>query len=135
MSMWSKRMGLACALAAVVANGACSESKSPNEPTPMPAMLEVTTGQTVGLPGTNLTFTLQGQPYYCPPYASCLPPPPLRLTAQVGNRPPIELTMAYAFEGPQVAQPVDGYLIRVGPWTYLPDGRARVPLFIEIAPR
>jgi hypothetical protein len=131
MSTWSKRMVGVWGLAAVVASGACSESRTPNEPTALPATLEITTGQIVTLPGTSLTFSLQGQPYYCPPNASCLPAPPLRLTARAGSRPPIELSLAIAFEGPQTAQPVDGYLVTVWPWTYLPDGTAHVKLVID----
>jgi hypothetical protein len=131
MSKWSRRMAVVCGLAMVVASAACDESRSPNDPAPLPATLELTTGQVVALPGTALTFSLQGQPYYCPPNASCLPPPPLRLTAQVAGRPPVELSLAIAFEGPQAAQPVDGYVVTVWPWAYLPDGTARVKLVVD----
>jgi hypothetical protein len=133
MPLSSRRSLTLAVIALAAAIAGCSNHGSPTEPTALPATIEILTGQTLTVPGTDLTFTFaEAEPPRCPPNANCLAGAPgLRLTARVGRRDPVPVYLVWATDGPGVQQPVDGYLIGVGPLARDANGVWHLTLFLE----
>jgi hypothetical protein len=127
-----RRCAAICGVLALAALAACSES--PNEPSRLPTTVVMVTGQTTTVPGTDVELRLEALGP-CPPNASCLAGPRARLTARIGGRAPVDVFLAYNFEGPPVPQVIDGYSVALRSFTEEVDGRVRVVLIVHREPQ
>jgi hypothetical protein len=122
------RVAAICGVLMMAVLSACSNS--PTEPSGFPLAVEMVTGQTLTVPGTDLRLTLEPLAP-CPPNASCLAGPRARLTARAGTGAPVDVFLAYPFEGLPTPQRVDGYTVALRYFDEDAAGVVRVYLTVD----
>ena len=125
---WAAMCGALTMTVTMTISAACSSS--PTEPTRLPLAVEVVTGQTLTVPGTDLELTLEPLAR-CPPDASCLAGPRVRLSARAGGRAPVDVFIAFPVEGRPQPQPVHGYTVAVRFFNEERTGVVRVFLTVD----